>query len=372
MEKESKDTMTSRERMKITLSHKEADRVPCHMNATLQVVVKLKQALGVTTDRQLLDALHIDTFDMRGITIRDGIMPEYVGENHPTMDASWKGNIIPLWGIAEEESITEFTTIMNQASYPLKDAKTLKELKAYRWPDPDWFDYHNVRERIAPWADRSIILTGASVFQHPSYVRSMEILMMDLILEPAMADYIFDRFTEFYLEFFTRILKAAGDLIDCIALADDLGTQNSLMISPDLFKTFVKPRIKRFANLAHSSGCALILHTDGNIRSIIPDIIDAGVDVLDPLQPEAEQMCPYSIKKEFGKELVLRGGISTQQTLSKGSVEEVRDEVRRTISQMAYDGGYILAPGHPVLQNDIPTDNIIAMYDAAIEFGSYL
>ena len=329
MEKERKDKMTSRERMKITLSHKEADRVPCHMNATLQVVVKLKQALGVTTDRQLLDALHIDTFDMRGITIRDGIMPEYVGENHPTMDASWKGNIIPLWGIAEEESITEFTTIMNQASYPLKDAKTLKELKAYRWPDPDWFDYHNVRERIAPWADRSIILTGASVFQHPSYVRSMEILMMDLILEPAMADYIFDRFTEFYLEFFTRILKAAGDLIDCIALADDLGTQNSLMISPDLFKTFVKPRIKRFANLAHSSGCALILHTDGKIRSIHSGYHDAGVDVLDPLQPEAETDVSVFDKEGIWPKNSCFGEESVPTALFKRFCRRGTDEVRQ-------------------------------------------
>jgi uroporphyrinogen decarboxylase len=363
--------MTSRQRMKMALAHREADRVPCHMNASAPVVAKLKQDMGLRTDRQLLDALNIDTFDMRGITIRDGIMPEYIGGEHPTLDSSWRGNIISLWGIVEEESTSEYGTVINQINYPLKEATTLEDLAAFRWPDPNWFDYQNIRTRLEPWAERSIILTGASVWQHPSYVRSLDILMMDLVLEPSMANYIFDRFTDFYHEFFTRILCEAGDLIDCIALADDLGTQNNLMISPDMFKEFVKPRIRRFADLAHQHDCSLILHTDGNIRSIIPDIIEAGVDVLDPLQPEAEGMEPASIKREFGKDLVLRGGISTQQTLSKGNVQDVREEVRRVISEMASGGGYILSPGHPVLQNDVPTENIKAMYSAALEFGVY-
>ncbi|MBA7570931.1 hypothetical protein ES708_12687 [subsurface metagenome] len=371
MSNHGKNLMTSRQRVKTALEHREADRVPCHMNAADQVVKKLKKELSVQTDRELLETLHIDTFDMRGITIRDGVMPRYRGSGHPTLNSSWKGDIAALWGIVEEEVATECGTVRNQVSYPLKEAASEEDLTAYQWPDADWFDYHDLRARLEPWTDRSIILTGASVWQHPSYVRSLDMLLMDLALDPSMATYLFDRFTAFYLDFFKRILDEVGDLVDCIALADDLGTQNSLMISPAMFSEFVEPRIRQFADLAHRYDCALILHTDGNIRSIIPDLIDAGVDVLDPLQPEAEGMDPASIKREFGNDLVLRGGISTQYTLSKGSTREVREEVKRVLSEMAPGGGYILSPGHPVLQDDVPVENIITMYETAFELGAY-
>lgn len=361
--------MTSRERVRLALAHREADRVPRHMNASAGTTAALKRHLGVDDDRGMLDALHIDTFDMRGITIRDGIMPRYRGGAHPTLDERWSGNIIPLWGIEEEAQKTANGTVWNQVSCPLKDASSIEELSRYCWPDPDWFRYDDLRTRLEPWVDRSILLTGASVWQHPSYLRSLDILMMDLVLEPRIAGYLFDRFTEFYLEFFSRILAEVHDLVDCIALADDLGTQTGLMISPEMFREFVAPRLRAFGDLAHRWDCALVLHTDGNVRSIIPDFIAAGVDVLDPLQPEAEGMDPVLIKREFGRDLVLRGGISTQQTLSKGSVEDVRNEVLRVLSIMAPGGGYILSPGHPVLQEDVPPENIIAMYEAACSFG---
>jgi uroporphyrinogen decarboxylase len=371
MAADKKESMTSRQRVKMVLDRKEPDRVPCHMNASLPTVKKLKHLLGVETDGDMLNSLHIDTYDMRGVTIRDGIMPRYCGDEHVTLSNTWSGDITALWGIVEEEVKTDYGTVRNQINYPLKDAGTLDDLKAYPWPDPSWFDYADLHARLEPWADRSIILTGASVWQHPSYVRSLDNLMVDMALDPSMADYLFSRFTEFYYEFFTRILDQVGDLVDCVALADDLGTQNSLLISPAMFSEFVEPGLRKFADLAHNYDCAMLLHTDGNVRSIIPKLIDAGIDVLDPLQPEAEGMDPASIKKEFGNDLILRGGISTQQTLSKGSTEDVREEVKRVLSVMAPGGGYILSPGHPVLQDDVPPENIAAMYETAFEFGKY-
>ncbi|MFW5807322.1 MAG: uroporphyrinogen decarboxylase family protein, partial [Spirochaetota bacterium] len=160
-------------------------------------------------------------------------------------------------------------------------------------------------------------------------------------------------------------------LVDSLAMADDFGMQSGLMISPEMFEEWVVPRIKRFADLAHSFGLKLILHSDGNISSVIPRLIEIGVDVLDPLQPEAANMDPAEIKTEFGDDIVLRGGISAQQTLSYGSTQEVIDEVKRTMDNLAPGGGYILSPGHPVLQDDIPVDNIITMYDTAYSYGVY-
>lgn len=365
------DHITSRQRVLVTYSHREPDRVPCHLNASPNTVKRLKKALAADTDMELLDALHIDTCDMRGIDIRSGIMPRYIGGEHRTLNSSWSGDITALWGIVEREVKTTYGTVRQQDEYPLSSCSSLDELAAYTWPDPDWFDYGDLAQRLMPWRDRSIILTGASVWQHPSYVRRLDLLLMDLVLQPSFAAYIFDAFTDFYLEFFRRILAQVHDLVDSIALADDLGMQSGLMISPEMFKRFVAPRINKFSELARSHDCRLILHSDGNIRSIIPQLIDIGVDVLDPLQPEAENMDPGEIKREFGSDLVLRGGISTQHTLSRGSTQDVRDEVQRTIDLMAPGGGYILSPGHPVLQDDVPVDNIIAMYETAYEYGGY-
>ncbi|MDY0287896.1 MAG: uroporphyrinogen decarboxylase family protein [Sphaerochaeta sp.] len=341
------------------------------MNATSWVVEKMLEFFGVKQQHELLDALHIDTLDTRGLDLRKGIMPIFKGPKHPLLTEKWGGNILELWGVEEQVMSTPDGRMFGQTEYPLQAAQSLEDLQRYQWPDPDWFDYSTMRSRLLEHKDRSIIVTGGSVWQHPSYVRGLDTLMMDMLAEPKMASYLFDVFTEFYLGFFTRILDEAGDLIDSIALADDLGMQNSLMISPALFDTFVAPNIKKVADLAHSYDCALILHSDGNIRSIIPNLISLGVDVLDPMQPEAVGMDMVEIKREFGKDLVFRGGISTQQTLAYGNKQDVAEEVKRVIDILGKDGGYICSPGHPVLQEDVPIDNIIAMYETAHEYGKY-
>lgn len=367
--------MSSRDRVHAAMEHREADRVPCHMNATSWVTEKLKTNLGIetdpNTDAELLDRLHIDTFDTRGLDLHAGIMPTYIGKDHPSLSADWGGNILALWGVEQKVMETESGKMFSQFDFPLKSANSVEELSDYPWPDPDWFDYDSLPERLAPWSDRSIILTGCSVWQHPSFVRSLDQLLMDLVLNPELAGYIFDKFAEFYHEFYRRILDRVSDLVDSFAMADDFGMQNALMISPEMFEEWMVPRIRKFADLAHSYGLKLILHSDGNIRSVIPRLIEIGVDVLDPLQPEAANMDPAEIKAEFGEDIVLRGGISAQQTLAHGSAEEVVDEVKRTIDTLAPGGGYILSPGHPVLQDDIPAENIIAMYHTAYTYGVY-
>lgn len=364
-------SLTSKERVQKTVNHQEPDRVPTHINANRPVVERLKQALNVSTTRKLLHALRIDIFDSRGIDIRgdSSVMPRYIGPEHTGIPRDWSGNITELWGIKEITMDTDSGKTITQEEYPLSEATTLDELKQYCWPDPDWFDYSDLRERLQEWTEFAILYSGCSVFQHPTYVRGMDKLMLDMAANPEMANFVFDKFTDFYYEFYRRIFEEAGDSIDIFALADDLGMQNSLLISPRMFEKFVAPRLQKMAELAHQYDIKLLLHSDGNIQKIIPRLIELGLDVLDPIQPEA--MDPLKIKEEFGGQLCLRGGISAQQTLTQGTVDDVIVETKRIMKHLAPGGGYIVAPGHPVLTVDMPTENIIALYDTAFKYGEY-
>ena len=279
----------SKERVNKTIRHVEPDRVPTHINANQPVVERLKDALNVTTTRELMQALHVDIFDMRGIDIRgdNSVMPKYIGPQDTGIPEAWNGNITQLWGIKEVTVETDKGKTLSQIEFPLLEATSIEELEQYCWPDPDWFDYSDLHKRLEEWTDFAILCSGCSVFQHPTYVRGMDKLMLDMASNPDMANFVFDKFTDFYYAFFRRIFEQAGDLIDIFALADDLGMQNSLLISPRMFEKFVALRLQQMAELAHQYDIKLLLHSDGNIHKIIPRLIDLGLDVLDPIQPEA-------------------------------------------------------------------------------------
>ena len=361
--------MNSKERVNSVLSYSEPDRVPMHLNATKWVVSKLKNALRVSSDSALLKALNIDFYDMRGIDLHSGVAPQYIGPPNVFFSSEWKGAINSFWGIEEFENMTISGWTMEMGPSPLASATNLKDLQNYNWPENDWFDYTGMRRKLEDWQDFSIIATGASVFQHVTFLRGTDILMMDMMMYPEIANYLFDKFFNFYHEYYRRMFEEAGDLIDIFALADDLGMQNTLLISPELFDEYVAPRLKKMTDLAHLYNIKLLLHTCGNVETIIQRFIDLGVDILDPLQPES--MDPVEIKNKYGRDICLRGGISVQNIVSKGTAKEVKAESKRIMKALMKGGGYIFAPGHPVLQDDVPVENILAMYKAGIQFGSY-
>lgn len=361
--------MTPKERIQKAVAHIEPDKVPSHINATKWVVAKLKIALQVNSDKELLEALHVDVYDMRGIDLHTGTAPGYIGPANEFFPFGWAGAINSFWSIREFENYTSSGWNYEMEPPTLASALTLEEVDQYPWPDNNWFDYTNLRDDLSGWKDFSIMATGGSVFQHATYVRGMETLMMDMMTDPDMANYIFDKFFDFYHEYYRRMFEEAGDLIDVFALADDLGMQNTLLISPELFEEFVAPRLKKMADLAHGYQIKLLLHTCGNIEILIPRLIELGVDILDPVQPEC--MDPIAIKEKYGKNICLRRGISVQNIVSRGTTEEVKAETRRIIEALKPKGGYILSPGHPVLQDDIPVENILAMYETGYQYGFY-
>ena len=343
--------------------------MPAHMNATRWVVAKLKKALQVNSDKELLKALNIDVYDMRGIDLHSGTVPGYIGPQNAFFNSGWSGGIGSFWGIIEKETKTSSGWTLDIGEPPLVGETSMDDLEKYPWPENDWFDYSNLRNELDYWKEFSVMATGASVFQHATFIRGMDYLMMDMLTNPDLAKCLLDKVFGFYYEYFRRMFEEAGDLIDVFALADDLGMQNSLLISPEMIDDYVSPLLKKMADLAHKYNIKLLLHTCGNIEPLIPRFIELGVDILDPVQPEC--MDPLEIKRKYGKDICLRGGVSVQNVVSRGTVDEVIKDTKRIVEGLKPGGGYIFAPGHPVLQDDIPVENIIAMYETGYKYGFY-
>ncbi len=363
--------MTSSNRIKTTIQHREPDRVPMHINASKWVVRRLMDKLELDTPKDLLNHLQIDVYDMRGVDLHSGTVPAFNGPSHPILKAGkeWGGNIMALWNIQEYQKESSHGPVLEIEPPPLYNKEDLEDWANYPWPDVNWFDFSELKEDLKEWEEFSIMASGGSVFQHASYLRGLDKQLIDMMMMPEASDYLHDKLCDFYYEYYHRLLTAGESSIDILAFADDFGTQNSLMIGPDQFDQHFANRIKRMADLAHKFDAAFLLHTCGDVEPLIPRFIELGVDVLDPIQPES--MDPARIKKIFGKDICLRGGISSQQVLAHGNPEDVISEVRNKLDILMPDGGYIFSPGHPVLQVDIPTENIIAMYQTAYKYGRY-
>jgi uroporphyrinogen decarboxylase len=185
-----------------------------------------------------------------------------------------------------------------------------------------------------------------------------------------MAEFLLDKFTEFYLAYFDRMFAAANGRIDIFRIADDLAMKDNLLFSPAMFERFIAPRLERLIDLGHSYGLKVMLHSCGNVVPLMEELVAMKIDILDPIQVTAAQMDPAFLKGRFGDRLCLHGSIDTQHLLPRGSADDVRRGVRNMIDILGPGGGFILAPAH-VLETDVPTDNIVALYDAGYEFGSY-
>jgi len=196
----------------------------------------------------------------------------------------------------------------------------------------------------------------------------LENLLADLLDAPEMAEFLLDKFTDFYVAFFDCMFTAAQCRIDLLRIADDLGTQQGLLLGPDMFSRVFAPRLKRLIDLAHSHDVLVMFHSCGSIVPYIEPLIALGVDVLDPIQVTAAGMDPQMLKERFGARLCLHGSIDTQRLLPRGTPAEVADTVRRMCRVLGAGGGFILAPCH-VLQTDVPTANVLALYDAGFECG---
>jgi len=352
--------VNSKERVLVSVNLGVPDRVPMDLLPNRWVEERLHRELGTRSHRDLLNRLKCDIVDLRGV-----VDPAYRGPV-PLSRELGDGVHENVWGWRQKVVQTATGPEKQFVDFALAEATSVEDIERHPWPSPDSFYFLHFAARLDEWKDFAVMASGASVFQHATFLRRIDNLLMDMVVEPDMAHALMDRFTDFYVAYFDRVLDAADGRIDILRVADDLGTQQSLFVGPDLFRRFVKPRLKKLIDMAHSHAVKVLFHSCGAIRPLIEDLIEIGIDILDPLQAAADGMEAEGLKDDFGDRICLHGGICTQFLLPQGTPDEVSREVRRRVAILGEGGGYILSPCH-VLQTDVPTANILAMVEAGLE-----
>lgn len=355
--------MTSKERVLTTAGPGRPDRVAMDFNANPATMRRLMEDLGVSSLKELLLRLHVDIVDIRGV-----VDPAYCGPISEYRNSG--GGIENYWGMRRQVMQTATGPENCYVDFPLADADSLERIEAHTWPNVDWFDFDGFADGLAPWKDFAVMASGASVLQHPMLLCGMDKVLTDMALNPELACAVFDKFTDFYAAYYDKMLTAAKGRIDVFRIGDDIGTQRGPLISPAMFGQFIAPRLRLLVDLAHSHNTKVMFHSCGGITAFIEALIEIGVDILDPIQVRAVDMDPARIKREYGKRICLHGSIDTQYVLPVGTPQEVAENVREMIGVLGCDGGFILAPCH-VLQTDVPTDNVRAMYETGHEYGVY-
>jgi uroporphyrinogen decarboxylase len=373
--------MNSRQRVIAALNHREPDRVPISLGGSAHKLsdsryALLKEHLGITEEgtqrltgaymsrvnNYVLDALGTD---VRHIHLRPS--SGYRADVAP--DGSWTDE----WGLTHR-SVMGFYQL---GGTPLADA-TVEDVEHYPWPDPhDPARLEGLeQETLALYHDTDYAIaayrpTISGIFEMAHHLRGMEQLLMDTALNKDFVDALFTKLAEVIAGFYDAFLDVVGPYVQIVELADDLGTQQGPMISPQAYcellqekHAWVVQRIKEKAPQAQ-----VMLHSCGSIKAYIPHFIDAGFEILNPLQPRAKDMDPAPLKAEFGDAIAFLGGVDVQETM-RGPVEGVRAEVRQRIEELGSGGGYILAPSHN-FGDDIPLENILAFFEAAHRWGKY-
>ncbi|MGD1995992.1 MAG: uroporphyrinogen decarboxylase family protein [Anaerolineae bacterium] len=236
------------------------------------------------------------------------------------------------------------------------------DLSDYSWPEIDalWNEdlVHQQIRRAQTHGQFIVASTGFGIFERSWTLRGFENALTDMLLHRAFYAELLDGVLNIHLRIVERLLTLP---IDGILLSDDWGAQRGMIMGPNLWRTFIKPRVQQFNSAVHAGGKWTFHHCCGNVFEIIPEMIESGLDVLESLQPEA--MDVYEIKRRYGRDLRLWGGLGTQRLLPFGTPQEIRSEVRRLCQELGRGGGYILAPSKP-LMSEVPTENALAVVEA--------
>ncbi|HXP59571.1 MAG TPA: uroporphyrinogen decarboxylase family protein [Dongiaceae bacterium] len=385
-----KETMTSRQRVLKALDHEVPDRVPIDLGGNQTGIHKnayrsLIRHLGIADEIRIMDAVQQLARPCEAVLERFHVDTRYVAAGPAE---GWKGGIVKTWreGRQWEDLTDEFgirwsmpedaPNYMDMTLHPLAQA-ALADLADYPWPkgdDPSRFA--GLRERAlalrrdTPYA----VVSGIAgvVYEFCWYLRGLEQWFCDLMTDPAFCEALLDQTLKFWLDWFRLFLKEAGDVVDVIMIGDDLAGQNGPLFNPKLYRRLVKPRQKQLVQFIRSRTQARIwYHTCGACQEFIPDLLDNGVHILNPVQVGARGMDPADLKRRYGRQLVFwGGGIDAQHVLPRGTPAEVAAEVRRNLQAFMPGGGYIFNNVHNV-QGEVPPENIVALFDTAYEHGFY-
>ncbi len=382
--------MTPRERLLTALDHRQADRVPIDLGGNQTGIhkfayQKLIDLLGLKEDIVIMDAVQQLAMPSEAVLQRLHVDTRYIWAGGAK---SFKGGIVKnqrdgrLWhDLTDEFGITwsmpdDNPYYMDISHSPLADM-SIEQIRDYPFPkgdDPTRFQ--GLRDRAmrirkdTPYP----VISGISgvVYEICWYMRGLENLYIDMIEQPAILEAIIDRTLEFWLGWFKLFLDEIGDVVDVIMIGDDLTGQGGPLFSPQIYRSIVKPRHKRLVQYIKSRTKAKIwYHSCGSILEYIPDLLDNGIDILNPVQISAKNMEPQGLKAAYGDKLVFwGGGIDSQHILPRATPEEVHKHVRCNVEALKPGGGYVFNNVHNI-QADVPPENVLAMFDAALEFGQY-
>ena len=355
--------MNSKERVIKTFARERPDRVPIDYAANAGIDARLKAHFGLAPDdcEGLLRAL--------GVDFRPTSAP-YIG---PRLHAEKPGIAIdPEFGIHTKWIEHETGGYMDYCDFPLSDADEAT-VEAWPMPSPDDYDYDAVVAACERHKDYACYVGHpglGDIINSTGMLRTMERVFMDLITEDPAGMRLIDRKLDVQFEVTRRTLEKARGNIDFVWIGEDLGTQHAPIIGMDIFRAQIRPRHQRLIDLAKAHGLPVMIHTCGSSSWAYEDFIEMGIDVVDTLQPEATNMSPQWLVEHFGGRLGFHGCISTAGPVAYGTVEDVVADCRRTLDVMMPAGGYSFAPTH-ALQDNSPTENVVAMYETAQRDGRY-
>jgi len=376
--------LTPRERLRTALAHREPDRVPFDLGSTQVTSIasraqsRLRARLGLpaaaarVSDRvqqldhgeeDLLRVLEVDTRGLWPLTTRNGPVPETDDGEHLAH--------VDEWGLTYRIP-REGAFWYDLAQSPLASGELTRErIDAHPWPrgsDPRLVAHLRAEAEAHREAGYAVVLKSlsAGLFEMAQRLRGMEAFLIDLVEAPVAAGLLLDRVLEVKLDYWRSALAALGDVVDVVAEGDDYGTQQSMLVSPATFRSVFKPRLAELVRAMKRGApdAFVFFHSCGSVRRILPDFLEIGIEVLNPVQTTAAGMEPVALKRDFGKDLSFwGGGVDTQSVLPRGTPAEVRDDVRRNVDALAPGGGFVFCAVHNI-QADVPPENVLAMVEA--------
>lgn len=382
--------MQSRERARLALNHREPDRIPIDLGATIVTSItrksylELKQHLGMPQEEvKMLDYVQQLPYVSEALMQRFGVdfrMVQLPAATTAGIKIYEEGDyfaFIDRWG-SKLHMPKNTGLYFDWVDFPIKEP-TMSVLDHYQWPRPDPLELNAQLGKQAKYlyenTDFALVgsaVIGGGIFEQPARVMGMQNFLMTLISKPAFADRLMEKITDIYIESCNNYLDYVGPYIDVFTYWDDVAGQNGWLIRPELYRKMVKPKQKRLVDaIKKKTNAKLFFHGCGATRDLIPDLIDIGFDILNPVQVSAKGMNTKELKAKFGRDIVFwGGGVDTQHVLPFGKPQEVVDEVKRRIDDLAPGGGFVFAAVHNI-QAQVSPENIVAAFDTALEYGKY-
>ncbi|MFC2145035.1 uroporphyrinogen decarboxylase family protein [Actinomycetota bacterium] len=377
--------MNSRERLTKALEHKESDRVPIDLGGASVSLIhqtshnELVKFLNIKNPQDKIhNLMTMCVYVDDKIKTRFGADIELIQQGKPD---SWELKInqetkkwVDDWGCVYKKP--EGIMYYEWDYQPLEDAETIDDINNFNWPDPkDPGRYRGIKDKVVDIyknTGKAMLVNSAyGIWEQTFTLRSLDKALMDLAANQKFAKYLAQRLLEWLLEYYEMMLSPIGEYIQVVKMDDDLGFRNGPLMSPDIYRKIYKPVHKKIVEFIKSKTDAKIfIHSDGSIYDFIPDFIDIGIDIINPVEVTAKNMDSKRLKTEFGKDISFWGGGCDNTILEKGTPKQVTEEVKKRISDFAPDGGLVFGSIH-CIQPFVPPENIVALFDSALEFGHY-